>query len=118
MKGSILAVLMTGFVCAACSANRPAPIHEASTLEGLERVQVRGLDAVYVKPDADLSKYRRIMVDELDVAEFQRMLSVHVTGTFLGIQRCARRWFADGTRGSFVTMSLVTNTHSVQGQPH
>lgn len=68
MKGSILAVLMTGFVCAACSANRPAPIHEASTLEGLERVQVRGLDAVYVKPDADLSKYRRIMVDELDVA--------------------------------------------------
>jgi len=68
MKGSIRAVLLAGLLCAACSSNRPTPIHEASTLEGLQRIEVRGLDAVYVKPNADLSKYRRIMVDELDVA--------------------------------------------------
>lgn len=57
-------------------------------------------------------------ITELDVAEFERMLSVHVTGTFLGIQRCARRWLAAKTPGSFVTMSSVTNTHAVAGQPH
>lgn len=55
---------------------------------------------------------------ELAVAEFERMLAVHVTGTFLGIQGCARRWLADGTRGAIVTMSSVTNTQAVAGQPH
>ncbi|MFG1949074.1 SDR family NAD(P)-dependent oxidoreductase [Nonomuraea sp. NPDC048826] len=57
-------------------------------------------------------------ITELDVAEFERMLSVHVTGTFLGIQGCARRWLADGTCGAVVTISSVTGTHAVTGQPH
>lgn len=55
---------------------------------------------------------------ELDVAEFRRMLDVHVTGTFLGIRGCARRWLADDRPGAVVTMSSVTNTHAVPGQPH
>jgi NAD(P)-dependent dehydrogenase (short-subunit alcohol dehydrogenase family) len=57
-------------------------------------------------------------ITELDPAEFERMLSVHVTGTFLGIQGCARRWLADGARGAIVTISSVTGTHAVTGQPH
>lgn len=57
-------------------------------------------------------------ITELDAAEFERMLSVHVTGTFLGIQGCARRWLDAGTRGAVVTVSSVTATHAVTGQPH
>ncbi|MEV4839300.1 SDR family NAD(P)-dependent oxidoreductase [Nonomuraea sp. NPDC049486] len=57
-------------------------------------------------------------ITELDVAEFERMLSVHVIGTFLGIQGCARRWLAAGVGGAVVTISSVTGTHAVAGQPH
>src|SRR5690606_28775433 len=57
-------------------------------------------------------------ITELDAAEFERMLSVHVTGTFLGVQGCARRWLDAGTRGAVVTVSSVTATHAVTGQPH
>lgn len=60
---------------------------------------------------------RGALVD-LDVAEFELMLRVHVIGTFLGIQACTRRWLADGTKGSVVAMSSVTNTQAVAGQPH
>jgi 3-oxoacyl-[acyl-carrier protein] reductase len=60
---------------------------------------------------------RAALVD-LDVAEFEHMLRVHVVGAFLGIRACARRWLADGTRGAVVTMGSVTGTHAVAGQPH
>lgn len=98
---------------------RPAPGQhhlDVSDPDGWDRL----LEVIWpVHAVVNCGGYRsRGSITELDVAEFQRMLSVHVTGTFLGIQRCARRWLADGTRGSFVTMSSVTNTHAVAGQPH
>jgi NAD(P)-dependent dehydrogenase (short-subunit alcohol dehydrogenase family) len=55
---------------------------------------------------------------ELEVAEFDRMLAVHVRGTFLGIRSCARQWVRDGRPGAVVAISSVTGTHAVAGQPH
>jgi NAD(P)-dependent dehydrogenase (short-subunit alcohol dehydrogenase family) len=55
---------------------------------------------------------------DLAVAEFDRMMEVHVRGTFLGIRGCARRWLADGRPGAVVAISSVTATHAVAGQPH
>lgn len=55
---------------------------------------------------------------ELEVEEFDRMLAVHVRGTFLGIRGCARRWLRDGRPGAVVAISSVTATHAVAGQPH
>ena len=55
---------------------------------------------------------------ELTVESFDRMLAVHVRGTFLGIRGCARRWRAAERRGSVVAISSVNATHAVPGQPH
>lgn len=55
---------------------------------------------------------------DLEVAEFDRMMNVHVRGTFLGIRGCARRWLAAGTPGAVVAIASVTATHAVGGQPH
>jgi NAD(P)-dependent dehydrogenase (short-subunit alcohol dehydrogenase family) len=60
----------------------------------------------------------RVPLPELDVTEFNHMLSVHVTGTFLAIQGCARRWLAAGESGAVVTVSSVVGTHAVAGQAH
>jgi len=54
---------------------------------------------------------------ELTVESFDRMLAVHVRGTFLGIRGCARRWRAAEQRGSVVAISSVNATHAVPGQP-
>ncbi|MFC4945025.1 SDR family NAD(P)-dependent oxidoreductase [Pseudonocardia sp. GCM10023141] len=55
---------------------------------------------------------------DLEVEEFDRMLAVHVRGTFLGIRGCARRWIRDGRPGAVVAISSVTGTHAVAGQVH
>ena len=55
---------------------------------------------------------------DLEVDEFDRMMAVHVRGTFLGIRGCARRWLADARPGAVVAISSVTATHAVGGQPH
>jgi 3-oxoacyl-[acyl-carrier protein] reductase len=58
----------------------------------------------------------RVPFVELDSAEFNRMLAVHVTGTFLAIRGCARRWLAARTGGAVVTVTSVVGTHAVAGQ--
>lgn len=64
-----IAMLITMAVLACgCSTNRVTEIDEPSTLEGLQRVEVKGLDVVYRKPDADLGKYRRLLVRDVDIA--------------------------------------------------
>jgi len=55
---------------------------------------------------------------DLPVDEFDRMLAVHVRGTFLGLRGCARRWRRDGAPGAVVAVSSVTHSHAVSGQPH
>ena len=46
------------------------------------------------------------------------MLCVQLVGSLVGMRACWRRWLADGTAGSVVAMSSVTNTQAVAGQPH
>jgi hypothetical protein len=41
---------------------------EPKTWEGLQRVERRGLDAVYIRPGASLAQYRRVMLDPLEVS--------------------------------------------------
>ncbi len=55
---------------------------------------------------------------DLAVDEFDRMLAVHVRGTFLAVRCAARRWLRDGVPGSVVAISSVTATHAVAGQAH
>lgn len=47
---------------------RSTPIDEPSTQEGLQRVDVRGIDAVYRRPDADASVYSKILLRRVEVA--------------------------------------------------
>lgn len=47
---------------AACQSTKQSPIDELATQEGLERVDVRGVDAVYRRPGANLSAYNKLLV--------------------------------------------------------
>jgi len=38
------------------------------TYQGLERVERRGLDSVYIRPGATLAQYRRVMLDPVEVS--------------------------------------------------
>lgn len=60
----------------------------------------------------------RAPIVDLEVEEWDRMMAVHVRGTFLGIRGCARRWLASGKPGAIVAIASVTATHAVGGQPH
>lgn len=46
----------------ACQSTKQSPIDELSTQEGLERVEVRGVDAVYRRPGANLTPYNKLLV--------------------------------------------------------
>ncbi|WP_116812837.1 DUF3313 family protein [Steroidobacter cummioxidans] len=46
----------------ACQTTKQSPIDELSTQEGLERVEVKGVDAVYRRPGANLSPYNKLLV--------------------------------------------------------
>src|ERR1700682_1157582 len=50
---------------AACAA--PSPIAGAATQEGLVAVNSRNLDELYLRPNADLPGYRRVMIDPVQV---------------------------------------------------
>ncbi len=62
-----LPVLFMAICLAGCAGMRTTPIDEPSTLEGLQRIQVGGIDAVYRRPNADFSQYRRILLRDPDV---------------------------------------------------
>lgn len=64
-----LAMLLSAVVwlLSACQSTRTTPIDEPSVQEGLQRVEVRGIDAVYRRPDADLSRYTKLIVPPPDV---------------------------------------------------
>jgi len=55
---------------------------------------------------------------ELSVAQFERMLAIHVTGGFVGLREAARRWQHEGRPGAVVSMASVNATHAVAGQAH
>jgi NAD(P)-dependent dehydrogenase (short-subunit alcohol dehydrogenase family) len=60
----------------------------------------------------------RAPLEELELASFERMMAVHVSGCFLGTRGVARRWRAEGRSGAVVNISSVTATHAVAGQVH
>jgi len=61
-------ILIASAILSGCVATRSTPIDEPSTLEGLQRVQVDGIDAVYRRPNADFSQYRRLLIRDADIA--------------------------------------------------
>ena len=63
-----LVFVLAAACLAACASNRPTVIDEPSTLEGLQPVEVRNIDAVYQKPGVDFSQYRRLLIRDLDIA--------------------------------------------------
>lgn len=89
---------------------------DAADEDGWERVfdNVGDVDALVscagVRDRADIV--------DLELSVFQRMLDVHVLGTFLGIRGIARRWQLRGRPGAAVTIASVTSTHAVGGQIH
>lgn len=44
------------------------PIDKVSTEDGLERVEMKGFDAVYRKPNVDVSKYDKLLLRPIEVA--------------------------------------------------
>jgi hypothetical protein len=50
-----------------CQANRPTPIDELSTHDGLVRVETTAVDAAYKRPDASLARYSKLLLRPVDV---------------------------------------------------
>ena len=73
-KVRVLSLVMAaiGFATlSACETTKQTPIDEFSTHEGLVRVEVKGIDAVYRKPKADLSKYNKLILPPVHI-EFSK----------------------------------------------
>lgn len=62
-------------------------------------------------------RIRTALVD-LDLAEWDGVLRVNLTGTFLGVQALARTWIAAGAPGAVVNIGSTTSFSAVPGQPH
>ena len=60
----------------------------------------------------------RVPLLDLEVAEWERVLRINLTGTFLGIRTAARQWVRNGTPGAIVNMASVNAFSAVEGQPH
>lgn len=61
---ALAALLSTTVVCGlvACQTTKQSPIDELSTQEGLQRAEVKGVDAVYRRPGANLAPYNKLLV--------------------------------------------------------
>ena len=55
---------------------------------------------------------------DLEPNDFDRTISVHVRGTYLGMRAAARRWASAGAGGAIVNVASVVASHAVRGQPH
>jgi NAD(P)-dependent dehydrogenase (short-subunit alcohol dehydrogenase family) len=62
-------------------------------------------------------RLRTALVD-LELDEWDHVLRVNLTGTFLGIQALARSWIAAGKAGAVVNVGSTTSFSAVAGQPH
>lgn len=56
---------------AGCATTQQSPIDDVSTHEGLVRAEVKGVDAVYKKPEANLAGYNKILLRPVEV-EFSK----------------------------------------------
>lgn len=60
----------------------------------------------------------RAALPEMTTGQFDRMVAVHVRGSFLGLRGVTRRWQADGRPGAVVLVSSVAAITAVPGQLH
>lgn len=70
-------------VLVGCQTTRPTSIDDVSTHEGLVRVEVKGMDAVYRRPDVNLSGYDRILLRPVSVSFAQNWKPERDTGSAL-----------------------------------
>lgn len=62
-------------------------------------------------------RIRTALVD-LDLEEWNSVMRVNLTGTFLGVQALARSWIAANSPGAIVNIGSTTSFSAVPGQPH
>lgn len=67
MTRSILSASIASILLLGC-ASQPSPIEQASTHDGLQRVETREVDALYRRPGATLAGYQRILLEPIEVA--------------------------------------------------
>ena len=60
----------------------------------------------------------RAPIPELPLVEFDRLLDILVSGSFLGIKSVASRWKQEGRGGAIVNIASVVSTHAVSGLAH
>ena len=65
VTASVLAVL---WLLSGCQTTQTSPIDQTSTQEGLVKVDIKGMDAVYKKPQANLTGYDKILLRPVEVA--------------------------------------------------
>ena len=60
----------------------------------------------------------RFMIVDMELAEFQRVVNINLTGTFLGVRQAFRQWLPAGRTGGIVNISSVNAFQAVPGQVH
>jgi hypothetical protein len=64
----VISLSLAALILAACSVSRTTAIDEPATHEGLQRIQVGNIDAVYQRPGVNYSQYRRLLIRDVDIA--------------------------------------------------
>lgn len=64
---NLLAAGVVGIGLAACEVTPTQPLPE-TTEDGLSLAVIKGIDVVYVRPGASLERYKRVLLDPVDVA--------------------------------------------------
>ncbi|MET0660825.1 MAG: DUF3313 family protein [Steroidobacteraceae bacterium] len=64
---TIVGIVSAAVALGGCTTTTTAPIEAAPTQDGLQRAEVKGIDAVYRKPDANLSRYTKLLVRRAEV---------------------------------------------------
>jgi hypothetical protein len=72
-----------------------ASLEELMSYDGLQKINVKGIDLAYARPGAKLSTYRRVMLDPVEVA-FSKSWNPKQTGRLLPISEADRENIRSG----------------------
>lgn len=75
-----LAGLITLFLAATVLAQQPKNLDEAMSYDGLQKINIKGIDMAYAMPGATLSGYSKVMIDPIGV-RFHKNWKPTVTGS-------------------------------------
>ena len=78
----VVALLATTFLIANAWAARAADIDEVMSADGLQKIEVKGIDLAYALPGATLAGYDKVMIDPIDVS-FHKEWDPKKTGSSL-----------------------------------